>query len=699
MRTLRSFRSTRVSVVFSSCVAVMLWWFSAAVNADAAPLKPESWHKNTSQMITGILRQNHYVRSLKFNDELSNKVLDQYLNSLDASRIYFIQADIERFDGYRTQLDESLQRGDLQIPYQIFNVFLQRWNERYDFALAYVQKPITFDSKERLEFDREKSPWPKDSATANELWRLRIKNDALNLKLAKKNPDEIKSLLTKRYEMAKRRMNQSNSEDVFSYYMNAFATTFDPHTNYMSPRQAEAFDIEMKLSLEGIGAVLQSDDVYTKVVSVVPMGPADRSKQINPEDKIVGVAQGDAAFEDVIGWRLDDVVAKIKGKAGSVVRLEVLPKANAADGKTKIVSITREKVKLEDQAAKSSLKVIEEGGRKYTIGVIDVPKFYVDFQARAMGDENYKSVARDVRDLITKLKTQKVEGIVLDLRNNGGGGLDEAAMMTGLFIDHGPVVQERDAVGSISLVDDDEPGVTWSGPLAVLVNGQSASASEIVAAALQDYGRAVIIGEPTFGKGTVQQMFDLNRLRDNNAETLGQIKYTLQKFYRVTGQSTQHRGVLPDIALPTIYDQADFGEGSLPNALPWDFVPRTKFTPVQQVQKWVPQLKSWHEKRVAKDVEYQYVVADVNEYNQRKKDKTISLNEQERKAEREKANSKELTRENERRARKGLPALKALPENELAADEAQDVRLDATARIVADMVKLHANKRLVANGK
>jgi carboxyl-terminal processing protease len=494
-------------------------------------------------------------------------------------------------------------------------------------------------------------------------------------------------------------MNQSNSEDVFSYYMNAFATTLDPHTNYMSPRQAEVFDIEMKLSLEGIGAVLQNDDVYTKVVSVVPMGPADRSKQVNPEDKIVGVAQGDGAFEDVIGWRLDDVVAKIKGKAGSVVRLEVLPKANAGDGKTKIVSITREKVKLEDQAAKSSIKTVEDQGRKLTIGVIDVPKFYVDFQARAMGDENYKSVARDVRDLITKLKAQKIDGIVLDLRNNGGGGLDEAAMMTGLFIDHGPVVQERDAVGSINLVDDDEPGVTWSGPLAVLVNGQSASASEIVAAALQDYGRAVIIGEPTFGKGTVQQMFDLNRLRDNNNETLGQIKYTLQKFYRITGQSTQHRGVLPDISLPTIYDQAEFGEGSLPNALPWDFVPQTKFTIAGHVQKWVPQLKSLHIKRVAKDTEYQYVLADVAEYNQRRKDKTISLNEQDRRVEREKSQVKELSRENARRVKKGLAPLKSLPENELAADEVLDVRLNETANIVADMVKLHASKRLVATGK
>ncbi len=696
MRT--SLSSLSVSVR-SLLLGVVISVLPLSVGADATPLKPEPWHKHTAQMITSILRQNHYVRSLRFNDELSGKVMDQLLSSLDPSRSYFVQADIDSFQPYRTQIDEALLRGDLQIPYQIFNVFLQRWNERYDHALTVVQKPLSFDSKERLEFDREKAPWPKDAAEANELWRLRVKNDALNLKLAKKKPEEIKDLLTKRYEMAKRRMNQSNSEDVFSYYMNAFAMTLDPHTNYMSPRQAEVFDIEMRLSLEGIGAVLQSDDVYTKVVSVVPMGPADRSKQINPEDRIVGVAQGDGPFEDVIGWRLDDVVAKIKGKAGSQVRLEVLPKANEADGKTKIVSITREKVKLEDQAAKSSVKTIDDKGQKYQIGVIDVPKFYVDFQARAMGDENYKSVARDVRDLITKLKAQKVDGIVLDLRNNGGGGLDEAAMMTGLFIDHGPVVQERNPIGSINVVEDDEPGVTWNGPLAVLVNGQSASASEIVAAALQDYGRAVVIGEPTFGKGTVQTMFDLNRLRDSDSDVLGQVKYTVHKFYRVTGQSTQHRGVLPDISLPTIYDQSEFGEGALPNALPWDFVPQTKFTPAGHVQKWVPQLKALHEKRVAKDPEFQYVVADVAEYNQRRKDKTISLNEQERRSEREKAQAKELARENARRARKGLSPLKALPENETPDDDELDVRLNAAAQIVADMARLQNSKRLATTTK
>ena len=668
--------------------------------AKAEVLSPEPQHALVTKIIRSILNDAHYMRP-RINDDLSVRVFDQYLSMLDNNRSYFLQADIDQFSKYKVTLDDALARGDLSVAYEIFATFQQRWEGRYDYAISLLQTAMKFDGKDSFVADREKLPWPKNSDELNELWRQRVKYDALNLKLAKKEWPEIKELLTKRYEAAKRRMTQTNSEDVFSYFMNAVTAAVDPHSNYFSPPQAENFDIEMKLSLEGIGAVLQTDDVYTKVAKLVEMGPADKSKQIFAEDKIISVGQDSQPMVDVVGWRLDDVVDLIRGKAGSVVRLEVMPHSAGADGKTKLISIVREKVKLEEQAAKSEMIKVDRPGRKHNIGVITVPKFYVDFQARAMGDENYKSVARDVRDLLVKLKADKVDGVILDLRNNGGGGLDEAAQMSGLFIDQGPIVQERSQLGQITILPDEDPGVTWDGPLIVLINGQSASASEIVAAALQDYGRALLVGETTFGKGTVQTVYDLNRFRDNPGQNFGQVKLTVHKFYRVDGNSTQHRGVIPDIQLPPMFDPAEFGESSLPNAMPWDHIQAANYAAVADMRKFVPQLKAMQDKRVNKDREYQYLLEDIAEYNVRKNDKTVTLNETERKAERDQFDQKQLARENARRKLKGLPALKVLPEQPVAeqADSSDDVRLTEAGNILSDLIWIKSGQRVVDAGE
>ncbi|NQD38917.1 carboxy terminal-processing peptidase [Permianibacter sp. IMCC34836] len=684
-----------VSAFILAVVAISSGPLPAAPSAET--LSPEPQHAQVAKYIRSILNDGHYSRP-RINDDLSLKMFDQYLSMLDGNRSYFTQADIDQFSKYKTSLDDALARGDLSAPYEIFTAFQKRWEGRYDFAISLLQKPMKFDGKDSFVVDREKAPWPKNADELNELWRQRVKYDALNLKLAKKEWPEIKELLTKRYEAAKRRMSQTNSEDVFSYFMNAVTAAVDPHSNYFSPPQAENFDIEMKLSLEGIGAVLQTDDVYTKVARLVEMGPADKSKQIFAEDKIISVGQDNQPMVDVVGWRLDDVVDLIRGKAGSVVRLEVMPHSAGADGKTKIISLVREKVKLEEQAAKSEVIKIDRPGRQHSIGVITVPKFYVDFQARAMGDENYKSVARDVRDLLVKLKADKVDGVILDLRNNGGGGLDEAAQMSGLFIDQGPIVQERTQFGQISVLPDEDPGETWDGPLVVLINGQSASASEIVAAALQDYGRALIVGETSFGKGTVQTVVDLNRYRDGPGQNFGQIKLTVHKFYRVDGNSTQHRGVVPDIQLPPMFDSAEFGESSLPNAMPWDHIQAANYAIAGDVKKYVPQLKAMQDKRVAKDPEYQYLLQDIAEYNVRKNEKTVTLNEAERKAERDQFEKKQLARENARRKLKGLPPLKVLPEQPATdepADSSDDVRLTEAANILSDLIWLQSGQRVV----
>ena len=672
---------------------------AASMPLPAAPekstLNPGRTQAQSATYIARLLSDYHYARP-RINDELSVKIHEQYFKMLDGSKSYLLASDVSRFDRYRTTFDDALISGDLSVAYEIYQIFQQRWAERYDYAIELLKTEMKFDVDDQYYFDREDSPWAKDAKELNELWRQRVKNDALNLKLADKAWPEIQSLLTKRYEVAKRRMTQLNSEDVFSTFMNAVTSSIDPHASYFSPPQAENFNIEMRLSLEGIGAVLQSDDVYTKVVSLVEMGPADKSKQIKPEDKIIAVGQDSGEMVDVIGWRLDDVVKLIRGKAGTIVKLEVVPNTAGVDGASKTISIVREKVKLEDEAAKSKLLTINSHGKDVKVGVITVPKFYIDFDARMRGDKNYVSVSRDVKRLLNEFNNQSVDAVVLDLRNNGGGALDEAASMTGLFVKGGPVVQEKNQFGQVSVITSPESDPVWTGPLAVLVNGQSASASEILAAALQDYGRAVILGETTFGKGTVQTIADLNRYRDRASETMGALKYTVQKFYRINGGSTQHRGVTPDLTFPSLFDHAEYGESSLDNAMPWDFTMATRYTASNELQRWIPQLGALSDKRINNNMEFQYIKSDIAEYNSRKDDKSISLKLEDRKADRERVKATALERENARRALRGEAPLKALPEERDNKND-QDVYLDESAKILGDLIWLKAGAPLVAS--
>ncbi len=669
-------------------------------NEQTVWLEPEKEHAHVSRLIAGFLAQYHY-RKVPLNDVLSEEIFDSYIKLLDPSRSYLLQSDIESFEHYRYQLDDALKTGNLKSAYFMFNRLMMRWFERYDYALSLLDKEFTYDTEEFYRYDRTDAAWPKTTKEVNDIWYKRVKNDALNLKLAGKEWTDIKDLLTKRYEAAKRYMSQSRSEDVFRRFMNAYSQSLEPHTNYLSPRNAEQFDIYMKLSFEGIGAVLQSEDVYTKVVRLMPAGPAEKSNQIKSGDKIIGVGEGkDGDIVDVIGWRLDDVVDLIRGPKNSIVRLQLLPAEMEADGKTKIVSLTREQIKIEEQAAKSKIETITLGDEIIKLGVIELPKFYIDFDARYRGEKNYRSTTRDVKKLLKEMMQEDIQGVLIDLRNNGGGALLEATQLTGLFIDEGPVVQERNAKGRVTVLYDDDPEVIYTGPLMVLVNRFSASASEIFAGAIQDYGRGIVVGENTFGKGTVQRLLDLNRLSDFSDKTLGQIKYTTSKFYRINGGSTQHRGVIPDIDLPSMIDHATFGESAEDNALPWDQITPTEFSDFPSLTELVPTLVAKHKQRVVKDSEYQYLLRDISDFEQKRNRKEISLNETARLTERKINDQKLLDRENQRRAAQGLALIKSLEEIESKESDVQpDPILNESLNILADMVKLLPASELISSNK
>ena len=537
--------------------------------------------------------------------------------------------------------------------------------------------------------DRKDAPWLKSTAELDDLWRKRVKDEVLRQKIAGKDSKQIQDTLTKRYKNQLARLDQTRAEDIFQAYINTFAMSYDPHTNYLSPDSAENFDINMSLSLEGIGAVLQSDNDQVKVVRLVPAGPADKTKQVAPADKIIGVAQGNKEMVDVVGWRLDEVVKLIRGPKGTVVRLEVIPASNAPNDQTsKIVPITRESVKLEDQAVKKSILSLKQDGKDYKLGIIEIPAFYLDFKAFRAGDPDYKSTTRDVKKLLTELQKEKVDGVVIDLRNNGGGSLQEATELTSLFIDKGPTVLVRNADGRVDVLEDENPGAFYKGPMALLVNRLSASASEIFAGAMQDYHRALIIGGQTFGKGTVQTIQPLNH---------GELKLTLAKFYRVSGQSTQHQGVLPDIDYPSIIDTKEIGESALPEAMPWDTIKAAIKPAVDPFKPYLAQLKSEHEARSAKDAEFVFIRDKLALAQKLMEEKTVSLNEAERRAQHADIDAKQLAMENIRRKAKGEEPLKELKKEDddaLAAAEPDKVKpeddayLAETGRVLLDYLKL-----------
>jgi carboxyl-terminal processing protease len=642
-------------------------------------LMPETQHATASKRITARFTRAHY-KKVTIDDALSGEIFDRFIKQLDYARNIFLATDIDDFQKYRLEFDSVLTRGKLDTAYDIYNLNMQRRLERYEFAVNLLsskgdKNPFDFTKEEIYSFDREEAPWPASEAELDELWRLKVKSDVLNLTLTKKKWPKIKEVLTKRYEYAIKRLKQSESEDAFQLVMNSFARVVEPHTSYLSPRNAERFQVDMNLSLEGIGAELRSIEDYTVIHRVVTGGPADKSKQLKSKDRIVGVAQGDKDFEDVIGWRLDDVVELIKGAKGTTVRLQILSGDSDDEANIKVVSIVRDIIKLEDRAAKSEVYLENpEVADSKKLGVITIPSFY-------------NNLSKDVKKEIAKLKEQKVEGIIVDLRGNGGGSLSEATLLTGLFIDKGPVVQIRDGANRIQ-VNSDRDGVSFfEGPLTVMVDRYSASASEIFSAAIQDYGRGVIVGEHTFGKGTVQQHRGLGRVYDLYEKPLGSIQYTIAKFYRINGGSTQHRGVLPDIAFPTAINPEDWGESKEENALPWDQIQQAKYSPLNELNTDIEYLSSLYQQRIKDNPEFNYLLEDISIYQAEKDDKTISLNLATRQSERKERKSKRLVRVNEQLTLLGKEKVTDLDD---LSDELDDLDpfLDETARITFDFVSL-----------
>lgn len=651
-------------------------------------LVPTRQQADTAEMIVERLEQLHY-RKYNFDDELSAEVFDRYLKDLDNSKSYFLKSDIEEFKRYRLQLDETLQRGNLQPGFDIFNRYQMRLAERLEYALSLLEKGMKgfdFTKDEYLETDPDKMDWPATTKEMNDLWRKRVKQTIINMRLNEKPDDEIIKTLERRYRNNLNRVLQTNNEDAFQIYINALTQTFDPHTQYFSPKVSENFNINMSLQLEGIGAVLQSEDEYTKVVSLVPGGPADLSKMLKAADRIVGVGQSKDDVVDVVGWRLDEVVERIRGKKGTTVHLEVIPADAKSDHETRLVSITRDTVKLEDRAAQSEIMEIEANGKKQKLGIINIPAFYADFRCLKYGEDNCRSTTFDVAKLIIELQKQNIDGLVIDLRNNGGGSLQEVNSLVGLFIESGPTVQIRGTDGRVEVMTDQDPRVLYDGPLAVVVNRLSASASEIFAGAIQDYQRGLIVGERTFGKGTVQSLQELDR---------GQLKITMAKFYRISGESNQHQGIRPDIEYPSLIDPSEIGESSLPHALPSDKIRPARYRKQHAVDGALTYLEAAHQQRAAKDPEFQYVIEQFHNIEAVRAKTRVSLNLEQRKREMHEMEQQRLTVENKRRSALGQPLLKSPDELEkLAEGEEDTVAESASKKIEVDYVLKETGKIL-----
>ena len=608
-------------------------------------LKPIAAQGQAALWASKLLARYHY-KAMPLDDAMSEKIFERYFKTLDGEKLYFIQSDVDQFDVARTKFDDAINNENLTLPFAIYSVYQQRFGERMAYARELIKGKFDFSGDETLQLDREKAAFPKNNEEARELWRKRVKNDWLRLRLAGKDDKAIRDTLDKRYDNYQVRMRKLNNEDVFQMFMNAYAMSIEPHTNYLGPRSAENFDIAMRLSLEGIGAVLQSRDEYTVIREVVPGSPAGLSGKLKVGDRIVGVAQGDTtAFTEVLGWRIDDVVQLVRGAKDSVVRLDILPADAGTDGKHVTVALVRKKISMEEQSAKKTVIEVREGGAKRRIGVISLPTFYQDFEARRKGDKDFKSATRDVARILGELKRDKVDNVLIDLRNNGGGSLVEAVELTGLFIDKGPVVQQRNAEGKIEVESDNNAGLAWDGPVGVLINRGSASASEIFAAAIQDYGRGQIIGEPSFGKGTVQTLVNLDRFAQNDKVHYGELKMTIAQFFRINGGTTQLRGVIPDIKLPVTSDSESFGESSYDNALPWVSIKAASYVPLGDLKELFAPLQKRHDVRIAKDKDFQYLQEDIAEMRKLRKENAISLNEVVRRKERDTQDARAKLRE------------------------------------------------------
>ncbi len=639
---------------FISVALVFTGGFTSSTQPNSAftELAPTAQESAAAIEVAKDLAHYSYLHP-SLDSHFSSKVFDRYIKDLDPSRSYFYAADIKSFEPYRNTLASSLRHGDLHAAFFIYNRFQQRMIERINFELSLVQSKnlMSFKREEWLETDREHAPWISSSVAMDQLWRQRVKASELSLSLAGKAPADILKLLGKRYQSQLTHLYQAHADDAFQIYMDALTESIDPHTEYFTPRVSENFNINMSLSLEGIGAVLQTEDEYTKVVRLVTGGPADKGHALKPGDRIVAVAQANGDFVDVIGWRIDEVVDLIRGPKGSLVRLQILPAGSHDEHQTRTISIIRNTVALQDQAAKKHVIEITRQGVKHRIGVIVLPTFYADFQAEQDGNPNYRSTTRDVRALIEDLKQQQIDGLIIDLRNNGGGALQEANSLVGLFIDTGPTVQVRSSTGQVEVLGDTDEGMSYSGPLVVLVNRLSASASEIFSGAIQDYQRGLIIGSTTFGKATVQALRDVG---------YGQVKITEDKFYRISGESNQNRGVIPDIVFPSLIDDKDIGESALPNAMPSDSISPVNYQTYFDFKSTLPILRKQDAARAASSPDFTYTRAEAALLHAPRGKTRLSLQESERRQEQNSLDAQQLAIENTRRQAKGQAPLKTL---------------------------------------
>ena len=679
-RLIRAGRPIRAALLLA---LLLLAASLASAGNSLSTLTPEQQHPENARLIAKLLTYQHFNK-MPIDDTLSARVMDSYIDQLDPDRYYFRAEDIEEFHGYRESLDDMLMDGDLSIPYAIYNRLRERTVERSEFALSVLDNGFDLYTDRSLDLDRSEAAWPEDESAMDRTWRDRIKHDALTLLLAGEEEEQTLELLRSRYEGMAKNMARSGPEDVFEAFMGAWGRSFDPHTSYLSPRNSREFDIQMQLSLEGIGAVLRTHRDFTEVVELIPGGPASSDGQLQPGDRIIGVGQEGEDMVDVVGWRLRDVVDKIRGPKESEVRLRVLPAAGGSDASPRTISLVRNEVALEEQAAQTSIEEVERDGETHRIGVITIPAFYSDFAAQQAGDQDYRSTTRDVQRLLSELAEEDIQGLVIDLRGNAGGSLQEASHLTGLFIDGGPIVQIRRSDGDTEVLRDEDGGISYGGPLTVMVDRFSASASEIFAGAIQDYGRGLIVGERTFGKGTVQSLVDLNRFTSDADTEAGRLKLTIAKFYRVTGSSTQKRGVEPDLHFPSRARSDEVGESAADNALPWDEIRQASYRPHGELEGFLPILLKRHEDRTGRDAGFQALVNELDKQNTIANRTVVSLNRDQRSAERERSNATQLEKANQRRAAYGLPPLDELDEMRTADDE-PDVLLKATADITADL--------------
>ncbi|MCX2582347.1 carboxy terminal-processing peptidase [Pedobacter sp. MR22-3] len=679
-----------------------------------ANVMPDQQQQLVIKEVVNLIESYNY-KKVQVNDSISSLILDKYIKALDQGKNYFLASDIAAFEKYRYTLDDDFKNGDLSGPFYIYNVYAKRLNEYFAYSLAQIKNKYDFNQNDTYVYDREKLPWAPSTAALNDTWKKRVKYELINLNLAGSAQDKNVTTLTKRYQNLKSQIAKNNNQDVFQILMDAFTESIDPHTNYFVPARATEFNEEMSRSFEGIGARLQLENEVVKIAEIIPGGPAFKGKQLTAGDRIIAVAQGNDDFVDIVGWRLDATVSKIKGPKGTKVRLKVIPVGKEMSSKPVIIEMMREKVILEDQSAKKKVKTVTTNGKNYKIGVISLPAFYADFKAANAGDKNYKSTTRDVRKLVDSLKNiDKVDAIVMDLRGNGGGSLVEAISLTGLFIDRGPVVQVKDLRGKIEVDEDENAGVAWNGPFGVIVDRLSASASEIFAGAIQDYGRGIIMGSQTYGKGTVQSSIDLNKLvnpgmlqkiaglvtKDKTLGTsptstnasdinLGQINLTMAKFYRVAGSSTQHKGVLPDVIFPSLYPMDKIGEDTEPSALPWDVIPSSNFTAVANLSAVKAGLMKNSEQRISNSLDFKYLKEDIAELKKRDKEVSVPLNEAKLKAEREAQEAKSLARQNDLRALRGLPAIKK--GEKITKQDTFDFIEDESLKVMGDFMQQSGN--------